>query len=110
MVQRLPEMGETLACRCEEIPSETIVEAIMAGARSVDEVKRRTRAGMGACQGIFCMPAIAAMVAQATGVSIDRVAPMTARPPVRPIPLGMLAGVDVDQSELERREVGAEGD
>lgn len=110
MVQPFPELGETLACRCEEIPSETIVEAIMAGARSVDEVKRRTRAGMGACQGIYCMPVIAAMVAQATGVSIDRVVPMTARPPVRPIPLDALAAVDTTQSVLDRTEAGDEGD
>jgi hypothetical protein len=46
---------------------------------------------MGACQGIFCIPAIAAMVAEATATPIDELAPMTARPPVRPIPLEALA-------------------
>src|SRR4051812_36326377 len=81
----------TLTCRCEEVLLDEIVAAIAAGAWTVDDIKRRSRAGMGACQGIFCMPVIAALVAQATGVPIDRVAPMTARPPVRTLALESLA-------------------
>jgi bacterioferritin-associated ferredoxin len=97
----------TLTCRCEEILGEEIVAAIAAGARSVDDVKRRTRAGMGSCQGTFCVPVIAAMVAQATGVPIDRIAPLTARPPVRPLALESLANVNdfaFDQGELSARD------
>jgi NAD(P)H-nitrite reductase large subunit len=86
----------TLVCRCEEILGEEIVAAIAAGATNVDDVKRRTRAGMGLCQGIFCMPFIAATVAQATGTPIDRVAPMTARAPVRAIRLEALADLDTE--------------
>jgi D-hydroxyproline dehydrogenase subunit alpha len=93
----------TFGCRCEEILLEEIVAAITAGAQTVDDVKRRTRAGMGTCQGIFCVPVIAALVAQATGVSIDRVAGITARPPVRPVMLETLANlhdVVTDEDEL----------
>lgn len=85
--------AQTCTCRCEEVLETEIVAAIVDGARTVDDVKRRTRAGMGACQGIYCMPTIAAIVAQATGTAIDRLAPMTARPPVRPIPLQALASL-----------------
>jgi NAD(P)H-nitrite reductase large subunit len=81
----------TLVCRCEEVLSEEIVAAIAAGATTVDDVKRRTRAGMGLCQGIFCIPFIATTVAQATGTPIDRIAPMTARAPVRPVRIEALA-------------------
>ncbi len=88
------EPGVTFACRCEEVRNEEIAAAVLAGARSIDDVKRRTRAGMGACQGIFCMPTIAAIVAQATGTPMDRVAPMTARPPVRPILVESLTALD----------------
>lgn len=88
------EPGVTFACRCEEVRNEEIAAAVLAGSRSIDDVKRRTRAGMGACQGIFCMPTIAAIVAQATGTPIGRLAPMTARPPVRPIPIERLAEMD----------------
>ena len=88
----------TLICRCEEVLGEEIVAAIAAGATTVDDVKRRTRAGMGLCQGIFCMPFIATTVAQATGTTIDLVAPMTARAPVRPIRLEALADLDTELS------------
>src|SRR5919112_6741317 len=83
--------GAAFVCRCEEILLEEIVAAIGAGVQTVDDIKRRTRAGMGTCQGIFCVPVIAAMVAQATGLPIDRVARITARPPVRPAMLAALA-------------------
>lgn len=89
--------AETLACRCEEITLEDVARALAAGAVSLNDVKRRTRAGMGLCQGVYCMPAIAALVAQATESSIDRVIPMTARPPVRPIMIESLASVSVSK-------------
>lgn len=89
----------TLICRCEEVGVAEVVAALQNGALTVDDVKRRTRVGMGACQGIFCVPAVAAMVAEGTGTPIGHLAPMTARPPVRPIPLealAMLRAVDAD--------------
>jgi NAD(P)H-nitrite reductase large subunit len=94
--------GATVTCRCEEILLEEIVAAIAAGAQTVDDVKRRTRAGMGVCQGIFCVPVIAAMAAQAMGTPINRVAGMTIRPPVRPLALEELAtlnGINSDGDE-----------
>jgi NAD(P)H-nitrite reductase large subunit len=99
--------GATLTCRCEEVLTEEIAIALAAGARTVDDVKRRTRAVMGACQGIFCMPVIAVMVAQATGTPIEQVTPMTTRPPVRPIALEALAdlpdlnGMPGEQAETD---------
>lgn len=96
--------GTTQICRCEEILLEEVIAAIAAGAASVDDVKRRTRAGMGACQGISCVPAIAAIIAQATATPIERVGPMTARPPVRPISLEALAALrDGEMSDREQR-------
>jgi glycerol-3-phosphate dehydrogenase len=48
--------GENVICRCETVTEREIVEAIggVIPARTVDAVKRRTRAGMGRCQGGFC--------------------------------------------------------
>ena len=63
--RKMPCGGAAFVCRCEEILLEEIVAAITAGAGTVGDVKRRTRAGMGTCQGIFCVPVIAALVAQA---------------------------------------------
>ena len=104
-----PHASQVYTCRCEEVLESEVFAALMAGARTVDDVKRRTRAGMGACQGIYCMPTIAAIVSQATSTAIDLLAPMTARPPVRPIPLEALANLH-GQSGLSEAEVRNQGD
>ena len=54
-----PEYG-TLVCRCEQVTEAEIRAAIRrpVGARTIDAVKRRTRAGMGRCQGGFCSPRV----------------------------------------------------
>lgn len=43
-----------IACRCEQVSEGEITEAIARGARTLDGLKFRTRAGMGRCQGGFC--------------------------------------------------------
>lgn len=43
-----------IICRCEQVTEREIVDAIGAGARTLDGLKFRTRAGMGRCQGGFC--------------------------------------------------------
>lgn len=51
-------------CRCEIVTEAEICEAIKRGARSVDAVKRRLRAGMGRCQGGFCGPRVVEILAR----------------------------------------------
>ena|SRR5687768_7605562 len=87
-------VGPRFVCRCEEIEAGEIVAAIAEGARTVNDVKRRTRAGMGVCQGIFCLRPVAELLQVHAGAALDRVDPMTARPPVRPVELGMLAEME----------------
>jgi NAD(P)H-nitrite reductase large subunit len=84
----------TLVCRCEEVHADQIRQAMSEGSNTINDVKRRTRAGMGFCQGIFCTRTIAGMLAREAGVAIDSLVPMTARPPARLIPLAALAGSD----------------
>ncbi len=43
-----------IVCRCECVPEAEILDAIHRGARTLDGIKFRTRAGMGRCQGGFC--------------------------------------------------------
>ena len=59
LIQRKPEFGNVI-CRCETVSEGEIKEAIysICGATTIDGVKRRTRAGMGRCQGAFCMPKV----------------------------------------------------
>lgn len=56
-----------IICRCEQITEGEIVEAIHRGARSLDGVKRRVRAGMGRCQGGFCAPRVMEILARELG-------------------------------------------
>ncbi len=81
-------------CRCEEVEAAHVSAAIAEGARTVNDVKRRTRAGMGLCQGIFCVPTVAAQLAAEAGVPPGEIVPMTARPPVRLLPLAQLAALE----------------
>lgn len=57
LIKKQPEYGNII-CRCEMITEGEIMDAIHRplGARSLDGVKRRTRAGMGRCQSGFCSP------------------------------------------------------
>jgi hypothetical protein len=63
------------------------------GAPDLAYVKRMTRAGMGLCQGRLCEAGLAAVFAHRTGRSADSLAPLSVRPPVRPVPLDALAGL-----------------
>ena len=86
----------TTICRCEDITEEEILEAIHAGFQTLDELKRRLRLGMGPCQGRTCLLLAARLLAQETGQRIEDISWQTSRPPVVPIPLGILAGEHVD--------------
>ncbi len=62
-----------IICRCETITEGEIIDAIKApaGARDVDGVKRRTRAGMGRCQGGFCGSKVVEILARELGCEIN---------------------------------------
>ena len=69
LVKEKPEYGR-IVCRCEQVSEGAILDAIRRplGARSLDGVKRRVRAGMGRCQGGFCSPRIMDILAREWGV------------------------------------------
>ncbi|NMP38214.1 MAG: NAD(P)/FAD-dependent oxidoreductase [Clostridiales bacterium] len=62
-----------IVCRCETITEGEILDAIHApaGARDVDGVKRRTRAGMGRCQGGFCGSKVVEILARELDLSLN---------------------------------------
>ncbi len=62
-----------IICRCETITEGDILSAIRRplGAKTVDMVKIRTRAGMGRCQGGFCSPRVTELLANELGCSLD---------------------------------------
>ena len=74
MIQKNPLYG-TVICRCETITEGEIVDAIRRplGAKTVDAVKRRVRAGMGRCQAGFCGPRVLEILARELKVSPEQI-------------------------------------
>ncbi len=62
-----------IVCRCNEVTEGEIVAAIRRGARTLDGIKFRTRAGFGRCQGGFCTARIVAILARELGVPPEEV-------------------------------------
>lgn len=74
LIEKDPDYG-VIVCRCEEVSRGEIRDALHRSVPcdSVDGVKRRVRAGMGRCQGGFCGPAVAQIIAHELGIPIERV-------------------------------------
>lgn len=74
LIKKNPLYGRVI-CRCETITEGEIVDAInsICGARTVDGVKRRVRAGLGRCQGGFCLPRVTAILARELGIELTDV-------------------------------------
>lgn len=68
-IRENPAYGQII-CRCETVSEGEIVAAIhrKPGARSLDGVKRRTRAGMGRCQAGFCSPRVLEILSRELGI------------------------------------------
>jgi bacterioferritin-associated ferredoxin len=77
--------GVVYVCRCEEVTEEQVRNMVRAGITSVDGIKRATRAGMGLCQSKTCYTNIARIIHEETGISLDQIAPIQIRIPVRPL-------------------------
>ncbi|SDY97502.1 glycerol-3-phosphate dehydrogenase [Proteiniborus ethanoligenes] len=62
-----------IVCRCEQVLEEEIVDALHREikVKTVDGVKRRTRATMGWCQGEFCKPRVIEIMEREYGEKID---------------------------------------
>jgi glycerol-3-phosphate dehydrogenase len=74
LIREDPRWGHVI-CRCETVTEMEVVNAIhsIIPATNMDAVKRRTRTGMGRCQGGFCHDRVAAILAQELGMPITAV-------------------------------------
>ncbi|MBN1155607.1 (2Fe-2S)-binding protein [candidate division KSB1 bacterium] len=88
---------DTIICRCEDITYQDVLDAIQMGMRTVTEVKKAIRAGMGPCQGRTCGRLIAQIISQETGKPISEVWDSSHRPPLMTTPMGVLAGGHCDE-------------
>jgi len=74
IIRENPRYGNII-CRCETITEGEILDAIRRplGARSMDAVKRRVRAGMGRCQSGFCGPKVLEILAEELSIPVEQI-------------------------------------
>ena len=83
--------SDTVVCHCEHVTAADICAAVIGASPDPAPVRAETRAGMGICQARDCARQIEALVGQTVDVALQRVPPLSVRPPVVPIPLGAIA-------------------
>ena len=73
-IKENPDYGK-IVCRCETVSEGEIRAAIRRNppAYDIDAVKRRTRSGMGRCQGGFCSPYVMRLIAEEQGMNMEEV-------------------------------------
>ena len=86
VLRRLDPDADALACHCVGVSCAVVSASIRDGARSLDDVKRQAKAGMGPCQGRDCHRAVVRLLDVVGGVDVGTLRPMRGRPPVRPLP------------------------
>ena len=74
IIKENPSYGK-IVCRCETVTEGEIIDAIRTnpGARDIDGVKRRTRSGMGRCQGGFCLPYVAEILSRELNIPYESI-------------------------------------
>ncbi|SUY46228.1 FAD/[2Fe-2S]-binding family oxidoreductase [Clostridium putrefaciens] len=67
--------NKNIICRCETVTESEIVDALHRGIpiKSTDAIKRRTRAGMGTCQGNFCKGRVKAIIARELDLPVENI-------------------------------------
>lgn len=82
---------DTIICRCEEVALSAVEQAMDEGLTRTGDIKRRTRAGMGRCQGRYCAPVLQDLVERRFQLPRDEFSGLAPRPPVKPVSLEDLA-------------------
>ena len=87
-------MSRAFVCRCEDVDRHEVDAALAAGCDDLESLRRYTGIGTGPCQGKACLAECVRLLSARHGVPEAAVGIMTMRPPLLPIPLGLLAGLD----------------
>ncbi|MBM3601532.1 MAG: FAD-binding protein [Alphaproteobacteria bacterium] len=85
---------DTLVCRCEEVSAGEIRRAVALGCTGPNQTKSFTRAGMGPCQGRMCGLTVAEVIADRLDRPMAEVGYYRIRPPIKPLTVGELAGLE----------------
>ena len=94
---------KVILCRCEDVTLADVQHAVKLGRGDLEEVKRYTGFGTGPCQGKECLREVARVVAESAGSDPASLSPFTARPPLVPVELDVLAAAGRSHSGPTRK-------
>ncbi|HEX6959416.1 MAG TPA: NAD(P)/FAD-dependent oxidoreductase [Ferrovibrio sp.] len=93
--------GDTIVCRCEEVTARQVMTTAALGCTGPNQMKAFSRCGMGPCQGRLCGLTVTELLAEAHGITPERVGYYRLRAPIKPITLGELAQLPTDDAAMK---------
>ena len=93
---------EIIVCFCEDITEDEIVDAIKQGFTTPVDIKYYLRPGKGPCQGRGCSSQIMRLIRQITGQGPETIIPLSTRPPITPVPIGVLKKIKRAEGGMKR--------
>ena len=93
-----PELGHVhiqkkqFVCLCEDLTHADLADSVAEGFDEIETLKRYSTFGMGPCQGRMCATSALRICARQAGHELAAARTTTSRPPIKPVPLGVLAG------------------
>jgi sarcosine oxidase subunit alpha len=96
----IPGQKKQFVCYCEDVTKKDLEHSIAEGYDSIELLKRYSTISMGPCQGKMCSTNTIHLCARATSKTIEETGATTARPPMRPVSLGVLAGQNMEPVQV----------
>lgn len=97
---RVPGNKKRFLCFCEDVTDEDLETSIAEGYNSIELLKRYSTISMGPCQGKMCSQNAIHLCARANEWTIEQTGTTTARPPMKPVKLGALAGQHMEPVQV----------
>lgn len=88
----MPAERKQFVCVCEDVTQKDLAHGVAEGFDEVETLKRYSTFSMGPCQGRMCATSSLRICAKYSGAGLAAARTTTARPPIKPVPLGVLAG------------------
>lgn len=90
----------TFICFCEDVVEKDLRDGVIEGFDEIETLKRYSTISMGPCQGKMCGRNASEICSLASGLDVRSVGLTTSRPPIIPVPLGALAGLELHPVKL----------
>ncbi len=92
----VPGKKKQFLCYCEDVTKKDLDQSIAEGYDSIELLKRYSTISMGPCQGKMCSLNTIHLCARANGQTVEETGTTTARPPMAPVSLAVLAGQNME--------------